>query len=66
MAYWQNSKLLEVEDKINILLITKQRVKYKNDSQLSSTKNILKSICKTKIFVKGYRFSLLLNVWAKT
>ena len=32
----QNSKLLEIQDKINITLVTSKSVKYKNDEIFSS------------------------------
>ena len=41
----QNSKLLEIEGKINITLVINQNVKYKNDSLFSSTTR-LNVICK--------------------
>ena len=47
----QNSKPLEIEDKINIASVIKQSVKYKNDTLLGST---LLDFC------------LLLKIWAKT
>ena len=40
----QKSKLLEIEDKINITLVINQNLHYKNGSQFSSTKRL--NICK--------------------
>ena len=55
----QKSKLLEIEDKINITLVINQNLHYKNGSQFSSTKRL--NICKRLLT----DFCLLVKIWAQ-
>ena len=58
----QNFKLLEIKDKINITLVIKEGVKYKNDSLFNSTEG--SSICKRLwIFVFCYEYEQ--KYWTK-
>ena len=53
----QSSKLVEIEDKVNIILVINLIIVYKKWCTIKFN---------SKIFLKGYGFLCLLKIWAKT